>query len=402
MLQVADNVSNSPFHLMIKPCGSACNLACAYCYYLEKAALYGGAPARMDEATLERVTSAYLQASPAQEVVFGWQGGEPLLAGINFYRRALELQREFARPGQRVQNSLQTNGTLVTDEWAAFLAENRFLVGISIDGPAEMHDRYRRDRGGEGSRHRVAAGLETLLRHRVEVNALVTVNRRNMTHPLAVYHHLRELALDHLQFIPVVEWESRSSPRVTPWSVQPEAFGAFLCTVFDEWAMNDVGDVFVQIFESALNVWLGRPPTVCTFSATCGRALVAEHNGDLYACDHYVYRKYLRGSIAPETLADMVDSPEQAAFGRAKADLPDACKECKVLRLCGGDCLIHRPPSVRRRDAVSYLCPAYRRFFVHTGNVLQVMASDLRSGRSATDTMQSMRMLRDARELVIP
>jgi uncharacterized protein len=394
---MTDAASNTPFQLMIKPCGAACNLACTYCYYLEKAAPYRGATACMDDSTLERVTSAYLQANPSLEVVFGWQGGEPLLAGIDFYRRALVLQARYARPGQHVLNAVQTNGTLITGEWAEFLAQNRFLVGISIDGPAEMHDRYRRDCGGEGSHHRVVGGLEKLLRHGVAVNALVTVNRRNMDQPLDVYHHLKGSGLRHFQFIPVVEWESRSIPRITPWSVQPEAFGAFLCAVFDEWAMNDVGDVFVQIFESALNVWLGRAPTVCTFSAACGRALVAEHNGDLYACDHYVYRKYLRGSITPEALADMVDSPEQTAFGHAKADLPDACKRCKVLRFCGGDCPKHRPPSTRRRDAVSYLCPAYRRFFTHSGEVLQSMASDLRMGQPATGTMESLRMLKNAK-----
>lgn len=379
--------TKQPFHLMLKPCGAACNLACTYCYYLEKAALYPDGRGRMDAETLERVIAAYVQANPAAEVVFGWQGGEPLLMGIDFFRRALALQAQYKRPGQRVLNALQTNGTLLTEEWAAFLAAHDFLVGISLDGPAALHDRFRCDRGGQPTHARVIAGLELLQRHQVDVNALVTVNRENMAHPLDVYRHVVGLGVEHVQFIPIVERETPTRSKVTNWSVRPGAFGAFLCAVFDEWARRDVGRVFVQLFESALNVWLGRPPTVCVYGTTCGRALVVEHMGDLYACDHFVYPEYRRGTVTAETLADLVDSPAQQAFGCAKADLPTECLQCQVRAFCGGDCPKHRLRQGAGGQPLSYLCPGYRQFFEHSASVLQAMAGEIRAGRPATNVM---------------
>ncbi|HEX2950079.1 MAG TPA: anaerobic sulfatase maturase [Armatimonadota bacterium] len=385
--------AKQPFHLMIKPTGASCNLACTYCYYLEKAKLYPESACRMDDDTLERITAAYLQVHPANEVIFGWQGGEPLMMGLDFFRRALALQTQYARPGQHVQNALQTNATLVTDEWAQFFAEHNFLVGVSLDGPANLHNHYRRDRGGQDTHHRVVSGLQTLLRHGVEVNALVTVNRENMRQPLEVYRHLTELGIQHLQFIPIVERESMTSRKVTPWSVRPEPFGEFLCTVFDYWARHDVGKVFLQLVESTLNVWLGGPPTMCVFGPTCGRALVAEHNGDLYACDHFVYRDYRRGPITPETLAALVDSPEQNAFGQAKAQLATECQACPVRRFCGGDCPKHRIRSSEDGKPISYLCPAYRQFFTHSAEILQAMANEIRAGRPATNVMEVLQMI---------
>jgi uncharacterized protein len=378
---------------MIKPSGSACNLACRYCYYLEKAQLYPESACRMDDETLERITAAYLQSNPAPEVVFGWQGGEPLLLGLDFYRRALALQAKYARPGQRILNAMQTNGTLVTDAWADFLAEHQFLVGISLDGPPELHDRYRRDRGGQATHARVVAGLETLLLHEVAVNALVTVNRENMSRPLDVYSHLLGLGIEHLQFIPIVERESPGGNKVTAWSVRPESFGNFLCAIFDTWARHDVGKVFVQLFESAMSVWLGGAPTLCVFGATCGRALVAEHTGELYACDHFVYPAYGRGAITTESLAALVDGAAQRAFGQAKADLSQDCLRCPVRAFCGGDCPKHRLRAGADGKPLSYLCPGYRRFFTHSAEIFQAMAGEIRAGRPAGNVMEMLQLL---------
>ncbi|HEY3416996.1 MAG TPA: anaerobic sulfatase maturase, partial [Armatimonadota bacterium] len=328
-----------PFNLMIKPAGPACNLACAYCYYLDKAALlYPGGLSRMDDTTLECVTAIYLQAHPGPEVVFNWQGGEPLLMGLDFFRRAVELQRQYARPGLQISNALQTNATLIDADWAAFFAEQHFLVGVSIDGPADLHDRYRRDCGKQATHTRVLAGLDALRQAGAEFNALVTVNRANAEHPLRVYQYLTGLGIEHLQFIPIVERVSPEKRAVTPWTVRPEQYGNFLCDIFDYWSTQDVGRVFVQLFESALSVWMGGLPSVCVFAPTCGRGLVVEENGDLYACDHFVSPEYRRGGVTPETLVSLLDGPEQKAFGLAKGDLSADCRRCPTLRWCGGDC----------------------------------------------------------------
>lgn len=382
------SLATQPFHLLIKPAGAACNLACDYCFYLEKTALYPGSGFRMTDEKLARVTEAYLRVNPAQEVHFGWQGGEPLLMGLDFFQRAVEMQARYTRPGQRVVNALQTNGTLLTDAWAAFFAAHQFLIGVSIDGSAPLHDRYRHDRVGHPSHARVQAGVETLQRGGVEFNALVTVNRANAGAPLEVYQHLTGLGIEHLQFIPIVEREASGRARVTPWSVRPEAFGEFLCTIFQYWARHDVGRIFVQLFESALNVWMGGPATVCVFQPTCGRALAVEHTGDLYACDHYVTPDHLRGPVTPEGLKALVDGPAQRSFGQQKAQLSPDCRRCPVLRFCHGDC-----PKHRLRDDISYLCPAYRRFFTDSAEILQAMATEIHRHRPATGVMEMLQML---------
>jgi len=384
-------MTSKPFHLMIKPVGAACNLACAYCYYLAKAAYYPGSSFRMGDATLERVVAAYMQSNPAAEVIFGWQGGEPLLAGLDFFRRALELQAKHARPGQRAVNTVQTNGVLINDEWASFFAEHHFLVGISIDGPPELHDHYRRDRRGRPTYDRVVAGLETLRAHKVEHNALVAVNRANAEHPLKVYRHLTGLGLAHLQFIPIVERESSHARKATPWSVLPAAFGRLLCEVFDYWSKHDVGRVFVQIFESTLAVWMGGSASVCVFAPICGSAMAVEHTGDLYACDHFVYPEHLRGEITPGTLEAVVDGPDQRAFGQMKSALSEYCRQCPVLRFCWGDCPKHRGPASEGKS-VSYLCRAYRKFFTHSARVLEAMAHEVRAGRPAANVMEILRL----------
>jgi len=385
-------LASQPFHLMIKPAGAACNLACRYCYYLAKKSLYPGSACRMDDATLERVTAAYLQAHPGPEVVFGWQGGEPLLMGREFFARALELQTRYARLEQRVTNTLQTNGTLVDDDWAAFFAEHHFLIGISIDGPADLHDRYRLDGGGLQSHARVLAGLEHLQRYQVEYNALVTVNRGNVEHPLRVYQHLTDLGISFLQFIPIVERQAPGSRKVTAETVRPERYGEFLCAIFNHWARQDVGRVFVQLFDITLAAWLGGVPPLCVFGPTCGNALVVEHNGDLYACDHFVFPEYRRGAVTFENLRDLVEGPAQRAFGTAKAsELPNECRQCPVIMICGGDCPKHRLRLAADDKLISYLCPAYRRFFEHSANVLQAMAAEVHAGRTAANVMDVLR-----------
>lgn len=386
--------STKPFHLMIKPTGAACNLACEYCYYLEKEQYYHDSKFRMDDETLERVIAAYLQVHPGPEATFGWQGGEPLMMGIDFFRRAVELQARYGRPGLQVMNAIQTNGTLINDEWAAFFAENHFLVGISIDGPADLHDRYRRDRGKHPTQQRVVNGLAALQRHSAEYNALVTVNRTNVEHPLRVYQYLTGLGIEFLQFIPIVEREAPKSRKVTPWTVRSEAYGKFLCAIFDYWARHDVGRVYVQLFETALSVWLGQLPSLCVFAPTCGRGLVVEHTGDLYACDHFVYPDYLRGPITtPESLQEMVDGAEQQSFGTAKINLSTDCRRCPVLSMCGGDCPKHRLRLAEDGKPISYLCSAYHEFFTHSAAVMQAMAQEIRAGRQAAGVMEVLREL---------
>lgn len=377
---------------MIKPAGPICNLACEYCYYLEKTELYPGNKCRMDLETLERITAAYLQVHPGPEVVFGWQGGEPLLMGRPFFEKALEFQAQYVRPGQQVQNALQTNATLIDDGWAEFFAENDFLVGVSMDGPADLHDKYRRSPTGKPTHARVLAGLEKLKKHGAEFNALVTVNRVNAQHPLKVYRHLTSLGFEFLQFIPIVERVSRDSLDVTPWSVRGEQYGRFLCEIFDYWARNDVGRIFVQLFESALNIWMGGPPSLCVFAPICGRAMAVEHNGDLYACDHFVYADHFRGNITgPESLREMVDGQEQQEFGLAKAKTSSECLECEVLPFCGGDCPKHWLATAEDGKLISHLCAGYKQFFTHTAPVFRAMASELHAGRPATNVMHALR-----------
>jgi uncharacterized protein len=372
-----------PFHLMIKPAGPKCNLDCKYCYYTGKSEYYPQSACRMDYDTLERLTEAYLANSPTGEVVFGWQGGEPLLMGVDFFRKAVELQLRYRKPGQFVSNAMQTNATLIDDEWAEFFSENNFLLGVSIDGPADLHNTYRVDRLGKNTHSKVVRAIELLRRHGVEHNALVTVNRANARRPQKVYSFLKSLGLEHLQFIPIVETTGFGGSEVTEWSVRPDHFGEFLCTIFDEWCSIDIGRMFIQFFESALGVIMMGRPSVCVFQKTCGRALVVEHNGDLYACDHFVYPSHLRGRVeSVESLAAMVDGQEQHAFGIAKADLSSQCMECRWLAYCGGDCPKHRVTFAGDGKPISYLCPSYKRFFGHAEPALQGIAAYIRKSGS--------------------
>ncbi len=359
--------ASSPFHLMIKPVGADCNLACEYCYYRGKRSLYPGSDFRMADEVLEQATRAYLRANPAPEVVFGWQGGEPLLAGLDFYRRAVALQAECADEGQRVSNTLQTNGTLLDEEWCEFLREHGFLVGLSLDGPRAAHDAYRRDPTGGPTFDRVMTAA-------------------NAGRPVEVYRFFRdEVGARFIQFIPIVEPVAAADggTSVSERSVSGDEYGRFLSRVFDEWVQRDVGTVFVQTFDSALASWLGGPAALCVFAEECGRALVLEHNGDLYACDHFVRPEYRLGNIMESPLAEMVDSEQQQTFGRAKREaLPAACGECHYLFACRGGCPKNRLiPQNPGEPASNHLCAGYRYFFAHIDLV--------RRGRPAAEVMQS-------------
>jgi len=394
---------------MGKPIGSRCNLDCSYCFYLEKEKLYTDAGGmRMKPEVLETYVRDYIAAQPGPSVHFAWQGGEPTLLGVEFFRTAVALQDRHAH-GKRIENAFQTNGVLLDDEWGAFLREHRFLVGLSIDGPQHLHDAYRVDKGGKPTFAKVMAGLEVLKRHRVEFNTLTTVHRENSRHALEVYRFLRRIGSDYIQLIPIVERNAPdpetnglwlASPpdlagaaapdnQVTPWSVRSGEFGKFLCDIFDEWIRHDVGRVFVQQFDAALANWIGAPAGVCIFSENCGRALAVEHNGDVYSCDHYVYPRYKLGNLMNTALATLVDAPSQQAFGRAKSDsLPRYCRECSVRFACHGECPKHRfLQTPQGEPGLNYLCKDYKKFFGHIAPAMTTMAALLGNGRPPADIM---------------
>ncbi|MCL4181939.1 MAG: anaerobic sulfatase maturase [Burkholderiaceae bacterium] len=387
---------------MAKPVGPRCNLRCRYCFYLEKEALFAPrAPRRMSDATLEAFVRRYIESQPGGHVSFAWQGGEPTLLGVEYFRKAVALQRRYAE-GRTIENALQTNGTLLDDEWGAFLADNGFLVGISLDGPRALHDRNRIDPHRRGSWAAAMRGLAVLRRHKVAFNTLTCVSRANVGEPLAVYRFLLEAGSRFLQFIPVVERVpgdaererglSLGTPdaappdaaRATEWSVQGADWGAFLIRIFDRWIRRDAGEVQVQQFEDALGRWLGLPGGVCVHSETCGRALAIEHDGSVYACDHYVYPEYRLGNVRDEALAAMVDGPRQVAFGLAKRDsLPGHCRRCPVRFACHGGCPKHRFRTTPDGEpGLNHLCDGYRAFFTHVDPYMRTMADLYRSGRS--------------------
>ena len=366
------------YHVMLKPRGAICNLDCTYCYYLEKEELYPGSGFRMPDDVLEAFTRQYIQSQQGQEIVFGWQGGEPTLMGLDFFRRALALQRKYARPGVTITNTLQTNGTTLDDAWCRFFAENDFLIGLSLDGPEEIHDAYRVDKGGKPTFALVMAGLELLQKHGVEFNILTTVHAANAGHPLEVYRFLRdEVGTRFIQFIPIVEQTQDGGASAE--SVPSQAYGDFLCAIFDEWVQRDVGQVFVQIFDVALAAWATANPGLCIFQKTCGTALAMEHNGDVYSCDHFVRPEYRVGNILESELPVIVDSDDQRAFGAAKRmALPKYCRTCEVRFACNGGCPKNR--FIRTPDGeagLNYLCQGYKRFFTHVGPAMEWMAEAL-------------------------
>jgi len=363
---------------MLKPRGAICDLDCRYCYYLKKEKLFPGSDFRMSDQVLEAFTRQYIESQASPEVVFGWQGGEPTLMGIDFFRRAVEYQQKHAKPGVKILNTLQTNGVSLDDEWCAFFHEHGFLIGISIDGPGRLHDPYRVDKGGKPTHARVMKGLELLRKHGVEYNVLTTVHAANVEHPLDVYRFLRdEVGSTFIQFIPIVE---RTPGGASERSVTGQRYGEFLIAVFDEWVRRDVGKVFVQIFDVALSAWYGRPPGLCIFEETCGRALALEHNGDLYSCDHFVEPAHLVGNVLRSELPVLIDGDQQHSFGRAKkSTLPQYCRECEVRFVCNGGCpknrFIETPDG---EPGLNWLCEGYRPFFNHIGPAMEYMVVALR------------------------
>lgn len=377
-----------PLYVMLKPIGAACNLACNYCYYLEKSNLYKHQPKRqMSEELLERFVKDYIEAQTMNEVVFTWHGGEPTLRPLSFYQKAVELQKKYAR-GRIIHNSLQTNGTLLTDEWCRFLKENNWLVGISIDGPEELHDRYRRDSQGKPSWKRVMEGIRLLQHYGVEWNAMAVVNRYNADHPQAFYRFFKSIGCQYIQFTPIVERNVQHADGrhlasindaddapVTDFSVTPEQWGNFLCGLFDEWVKQDIGRVFVQIFDSMLANWVGVAPGTCIYAKECGHAGVMEFNGDVYSCDHFVFPQYKLGNINERTLIEMLYGEKQRRFSQLKYNkLPRQCKECRWAFACHGECPKNRFVDDRYGNpGLNYLCAGYRRFLEHIAPTMNEM-----------------------------
>ena len=403
----------TPYHLLAKPAGAACNLGCQYCFFLSKENLYQGESHLMDEATLETYIRQLMASSPGPQVDVAWQGGEPMLRGLDFYKRSVQLAEKYRKPHQRILHTLQTNGTLITDEWSAFFKANNYLVGLSIDGPRAMHDAYRVSKKGEGSFDDVIRGWNCLKKHQVDVNILCTVNAANAGHPLEVYRFFRdELQAEYIQLIPIVEratvdtiafanqgWGGlkgtdrplyrQEGNLVTERTVPAEQFGQFLIGIFDEWVQRDVGRIYVTTFDVALGSWLGQH-NACIVSPTCGDALVLEHNGDVYSCDHFVEPDHRLGNIRDTPLQALVNSEKQRRFGQDKYNtLPKYCKECPVLFACYGECprnrFIQTPDG---EEGLNYLCAGYKAFFTHIDTPMKTMADLLRQGRYADEIMQ--------------
>lgn len=377
------------FHLLAKPAGPACNLECAYCFYLPKEAMYPGASFRMTDEVLERYLRQLFAAhADAPEVGIAWQGGEPTLMGLPFFERAVAIAEELRAEGQAVVHSIQTNGLLLDDAWCSFLKRNRVLVGLSIDGPRAQHEAYRSAKGGRGSFDGAMRAWKLLRRHGVDVNILCAVHAANEGRPREVYRFFRdELHAEFLQFIPIVE--RTVDGAVTRRSVSPERFGRFLIAVFDEWIRRDVGRVFVQTFDAVLGNWVGTP-SLCVFSRDCTWYPVLEHNGDLYSCDHFVTPDHLLGNIADATLAEMIGSDRQRAFGaRKEQTLPRACRECDYLFACEGECPRNRFVPAKDGELLNYLCAGYQEFFAHVAGPMTAMSELLRAGRPAAEIMRS-------------
>lgn len=393
------------FHIMTKPIGPICNLDCKYCFYLEKERLYPDTRQwAMPLDVLEQYIQQYIAAQPHEEVHFAWQGGEPTLLGIDYFRSIVELQQKH-RGGKIIHNALQTNGTLIDDAWGEFLAVHKFLVGVSIDGPAEMHDHYRVDKGNAPTFERVMRGLDKLKQHKVEFNTLTVVNRENSQYPLEVYRFLKEVGSGFMQFIPVVEritaqpatdglvliQPSFDRPaEVTEWSVEPLAYGKFLAKIFDEWVKKDVGRYFIQQFDVSLESWLGMEASLCVFRKTCGASLALEHTGDLYSCDHFVYPENKLGNIAEISLEQMAASEQQKSFGLDKLhSLPRMCRQCDVRFACNGECPKHRFLTTPDGEGgLNYLCAGYKHFFHHIHPYMNFMAAELSAGRPPANIMR--------------
>ena len=401
-----DNIANpfaKPLYVMLKPAGAHCNLACKYCYYLEKNKLYPTAQRHlMSDEMLEQFTREYIEAQTMSQVLFTWHGGEPLLRSIDFYRKALSLQQKYAGD-RRIDNVIQTNGTLLTDEWCEFFAQNHWLVGISIDGPQPDHDHYRLTAAGKPSWKKVMQGIKLLKKHGVEWNAMAVVNAYNANHPLEFYRFFKENGCQFLQFTPIVERQTRHEDGRTlasladkneiplsEASVTPEQWGYFLCAIFDEWVRKDVGKIFVEIFDCTLANWMGISPGICAYSKECGHAGVMEHNGDVYSCDHFVFPEYKLGNIRDHSLIDMLYGEQQQEFSRLKhSSLPRQCKECDMEFACHGECPKNRFMKDKYGDSgLNYLCPGYYHYYQHVAPYMDYMKQELMSQRPPSNIMK--------------
>lgn len=401
-----DNIANpfaKPLYVMLKPAGAHCNLACKYCYYLEKNKLYPTAQRHlMSDEMLEQFTREYIEAQTMSQVLFTWHGGEPLLRSIDFYRKALSLQQKYAG-GRHIDNVIQTNGTLLTDEWCEFFAQNHWLVGISIDGPQPYHDHYRLTAAGKPSWKKVMQGIKLLKKHGVEWNAMAVVNAYNVNHPLEFYRFFKENGCQFLQFTPIVERLTRHEDGRTlasladkneiplsEASVTPEQWGYFLCAIFDEWVRKDVGKIFVEIFDCTLANWMGVSPGICAYSKECGHAGVMEHNGDVYSCDHFVFPEYKLGNIRDHSLIDMLYGEQQQEFSRLKhSSLPRQCKECDMEFACHGECPKNRFMKDKYGDSgLNYLCPGYYHYYQHVAPYMDYMKQELMAQRPPSNIMK--------------
>ena len=406
---MTDNIATpfaKPLYVMLKPAGAHCNLACKYCYYLEKNNLYDKSHRHiMSDEMLEQFTREYIEAQTMPQVLFTWHGGEPLMRSIDFYKKALTLQKKYAR-GRRIDNVIQTNGTMLTDEWCEFFAQNNWLVGISIDGPQEYHDHYRLTTTGNPSWQKVMHGIELLKKHHVEWNAMAVVNAYNANHPLEFYHFFKDNGCQYLQFTPIVErltqhqdgrtLASLADDKEIPladFSVTPEQWGNFLCAIFDEWVHNDVSKMFVEIFDCTLANWMGVLPGICAYSKNCGHAGVMEHNGDVYSCDHFVFPEYKLGNIRDHTLIEMLYGDKQHAFSRLKhTSLPRQCKECDMEFACHGECPKNRFEKDKYGEpGLNYLCKGYYQYYSHVAPYMDFMKRELQAQRPPANIMEALK-----------
>lgn len=387
---------------MAKPAGAMCNLACKYCYYLEKKGLYPEQKRTlMTDQTLERYIRSYIQAQTTDHVQFVWHGGEATIRPLDFYRKAVELQKFYGK-GMHIENCLQTNGTLLDDNWGRFLSENDWLVGLSVDGPSDFHDEYRRDAAGKPTFLKTMRGINILNKHGVRWNAMAVVNDYNADYPEEFYDFFKEIGCNFIQFAPIVEritpegdlapvTDNSPDLRLSDMSVSPEQWGEFLCRLFDRWVKEDVGKVYVQIFDATLANWVGVAPGVCSMAETCGHAAAMEWNGDVYACDHFVFPEYKLGNIHSDTFVNMMGSDRQLAFGAAKRDgLPSQCRNCQFLFACHGECPKNRfAVTADGEPGLNYLCKGYKRFFSHVKPYMDFMAAEYKAGRAPANVMDA-------------
>lgn len=407
------NPFSRPLYVMLKPVGAACNLRCHYCYYLEKACLYKDSSKRvLSEEMLDQFTKEYIEAQTMNDVLFTWHGGEPLMRPLSFYRKALELQKKYGR-GRNISNVIQTNGTLLTDEWCRFLHENNWLVGVSIDGPQEFHDEYRRTASGGPSWAKVMRGIQLLNKHHVEWNAMAVVNDFNADYPLDFYHFFKEMGCRFIQITPVVErmvnhadgrhlatlTDDATAP-VTDFSVTPEQWGRFLYAIFDEWVRNDVGQTYVELFDCILANWVGVTPGICVYAKECGHAGIMEFNGDVYSCDHFVFPEYRLGNIRKKTITEMLYGEQQQQFSRLKSQsLPKECKKCEWEFACHGECPRTRfIKDVYGNPGKNYLCEGYRMFFRHIAPYMDFMKKEYMNQRPPSNVMQHIQEIEDSRK----